>query len=105
MPLPLLAIKIGAVVVGAGGLAAGVVGSRKLKKAKKIGKDAEERHKQALSQVNARRDQVSRRAQSYGRYLISLQQGTLTEMSSLLEALQKKTRIGTLKIPKGWTSP
>ncbi len=99
MPLPLLAIKIGGGIMAAGGIAAGVLGGRKLKKAKQIGKDAEGQHKQALSQVNARRDQVSRRAQSYGRYLISLQQGTITEMSSLLEALHKKTRIGTLKIP------
>ncbi|MCY4641256.1 MAG: hypothetical protein OXC41_00940, partial [Gammaproteobacteria bacterium] len=99
MPLPLLAIKIGTAVLGAGGLAAGVVGGRKLKKAKQIGKAAQERHKRAIARVDAWRGHVSRRAQSYGRYLISLQQETLTEMSSLLEALQKKTQIGTLKIP------
>ena len=104
MPLPLLvvgAIKIGVAVLGAGGAAIGVRGAVKIKKAKKIGKAAQGRHKRAISRVNARRDQVSRRAKSYGRYLLSLKKGTLTEMSSLLEALQKKTRIGTLKIPLG----
>ena len=70
------------------------------RKAKKIGKNAEKRHKQAKSQVNARRDQVSRRAESYGRYLLDLKKVTLTEISSLLEALGKKTRMRAFKIPK-----
>lgn len=99
MPFPIIPIIVG--VGAAVGVTKGVKGIVNISKAKKIGKDAEERHKQALSQVNARRDEVSRRAQSYGRYLISLEKGILTDMSNLLEALQKKTRIGTLKIPLG----
>ena len=78
MPLPLFvvgAIKIGAVVLGVGGAAIGVRGAVKLKKAKEIGKAAQGRHKRAISRVNARRDQVSRRAKSYGRYLLSLKEG------------------------------
>lgn len=99
MPLPLLAIKIGTVVLATVGTAMGVRGAVKIKKAKQIGKAAQQRHKRAISRINARRDQVSRRAKTYGRYLLNLKKGTLTEMSSLLEALQKKTRIGALKIP------
>ena len=99
MPFHIISIIVG-VGVGVGvGVVKGVKGIVNISKAKKIGKAAQKRHKRALSEVNARRDQVSTRAQSYGRYLITLQKGTLTEMSSLLEALQKKTRIGTLKIP------
>ena len=43
---------------------------------------------------------MTERARSYGRYLLGLEQGTLTEIADLLEALQKKARIGALKIPK-----
>lgn len=100
MPFPLIPIIVGGVVAAIGAVK-GVGGVRKIKKAREIGKAVQERHKQAISRVNARRDQVSRRAQSYGRYLLSLKKGTLTDMSSLLEALQKKTRIGRLKIPLG----
>lgn len=100
MPFPLILIGIG-VVGGTIGAVKGVRGVKKIKEAKKIGEAAQARHKLAISRINARRDQVSRQAKSYGRYLLSLKKGTLTEMSSLLEALQKKTRIGTLKIPLG----
>ena len=95
------AIKIGAVLLGVGGATAGVHGVSQIKKAKRIGQNAQKRHKQAISRVHSSRNQVTERARSYGRYLLSLEQGTLTEMADLLEALQKKARIGALKIPKG----
>ena len=100
MPFPLIPIIVGGVVTAIGAVK-GVGGVKKIKKAKQIGKAAQGRHKRAISRVNARRDQVSRQAKSYGRYLLSLKKGTLTDMSSLLEALQKKTQIGRLKIPLG----
>ena len=94
------AIKIGAVLLGAGGATAGVYGVSQIKKAKRIGQNAQKRHKQAISRVHCSRNQVTERARSYGRYLLGLEQGTLTEMAELLEALQKKSRIRALKIPK-----
>ena len=97
MPFPLIPIIVGGVAVI--GAVKGVGGFRKMKDAKRIGEAAQNSHEYAITQVNARRDQLSRRSRSYGRYLLSLAKGTLTDMSSLLEALQKKTRIGTLKIP------
>ena len=101
MPFPIIGGIIAGIGVGVVGVVKGVKGIRKMKDAKRIGENAQGRHEQAISQINARRDQVSRRSQSYGSYLISLTKGTLTDMSSLLEALQKKARIGSLKIPLG----
>ena len=94
------AIKIGVVLLGAGGATAGAHGVAKIKKAKRIGQNAQKRHNRAISGIHSRRNQVTERARSYGHYLLRLEQGTLTEMADLLEALQKKARIGALKIPK-----
>ena len=69
MPFPLILIGIG-VVGGTIGVVKGVRGVKKINEAKRIGKAAQERHKQAISRVNARRDQMSRRAKTYGRYLL-----------------------------------
>ena len=64
------AIKIVAVLLGAGGATAGVHGVSKIRKAKRIGQDAQKRHKRAISQIHSRRNQVTERARSYGRYLL-----------------------------------
>jgi uncharacterized protein YukE len=89
MPIPF--ILLGAAAVAAGyGVVKGAGGVADMMKAKKIGEEAEQRHKRALANLESRRKDVNRNAEEYGRLLLVSRKETLGRFVGFVEKLGQR---------------
>lgn len=101
MPIPIL-VGLGYVALGAFGLTGvgkGVSGVSKLNKAKSIGKEAKEKHTNALQMTERKRKQVQKRASEYGKQLAAINDNLFKPLRQFLQEIDQNPRAKEIEIP------
>ena len=99
MPLPLI-VAWGAIgTLSSSGLIAGVIGTRKIFKAKKMAEEAQEKHQKATDLTNKNRESVGKNAKFYSNKIKSIHEDTFVPVRLFLETLQKKPKSKSINFP------
>jgi hypothetical protein len=99
MPLPFL-VAWGAIsALSSSGLIAGVIGGRKIFKAKKMAEEAQENHQKAIDFTNKERKRVENNVKLYSNKIKSIHDDTFVPVRLFLETLQKNPKSKSIKFP------
>jgi len=98
MPIPVIVAYIAYVLISAG-VTAGTVGVIKIKKAKRLAEGANQRQRTATRNLDQKREEVTKRAGRYSRYLFRVNRETFKPMRSFLRQLNKNPKSKSLRLP------